>query len=217
MDGKIKILGISLAIMTFSFGNVAIAYSPDLFTPITESITESKDTDTSTVAPVVPPSSTIDGVDVPYEVLEYAQLEYQGHAIDKVTKINRGGQEMYRLRVAPSSAAQDYECIFLLYGIDWKLIADEKVAPPVIPRPVQRIPKPEPTNLPNPQPEPTTTPPQPTTTAPPASQNVPQGSPTAAPPAPSPTPTTPPSGNVAPPPTPPSNDTTPNNNEPSND
>jgi hypothetical protein len=82
--------------------------------------------------------SVIDGIEVPFEVVEYAQVEYQGHAIIKAEKTRRGGQEVYQLTVSRDTAVNPGD-IYLIYDMNWELIDDAKV-----PEPPKPEPKPEP-------------------------------------------------------------------------
>lgn len=93
--------------------------------------TRANTAETATVTPHKLPSSMIDGIDVPYEVLEYAQMKYQGHAVTKVERTYRGSEQVYRLRVDRDDIPDDYNSIILLYTLKWKLIGEEMmVAPP---------------------------------------------------------------------------------------
>lgn len=78
------------------------------------------------VAPSKPPSSVIDGIEVPYEVLEYAQMQNQGYAVTKVVRSSRDGKPAYQLRVDNDDQLYDDNCIFLWYGMDWKLLGESK-------------------------------------------------------------------------------------------
>lgn len=80
-----------------------------------------------------PPSSVIDGIEVPYEVLEYAQMQNQGYAITKVVRASRYGRPAYRLRVDNDDQLYDDNCIFLWYGMDWKLFGESKANAPISP------------------------------------------------------------------------------------
>lgn len=76
--------------------------------------------------PNKPPSSVIDGIEVPYEVLEYAQMKNQGYAVTKVVRSSRDGEPAYQLRVDNDDQLYDDSCIFLWYGMDWKLLGESK-------------------------------------------------------------------------------------------
>lgn len=102
-------------------------------------------TNVDTATPVKPPASMIDNTEVPYDVLEYAQMKYQGHAVTQVRKVYRGNEQVYRLRVDRDDIPDDYDSIILLYTLKWKLIGDEKLVAPPKPRfipPVQPDPQP---------------------------------------------------------------------------
>lgn len=93
-----------------------------------------------------PTGATIDNIVVPYEVLIYAQLEYQGHAVTKATKVVENGQELYRLKVdRDDDEFSDTELIHLLYDKKWELVDQKKMK---LPEPVLVR------EIPNPPPEP---------------------------------------------------------------
>lgn len=75
-------------------------------------------------------TNMIDDVNVPWEILEYVQMKYEGHAVTKAEKINRFGKELYRLRVDRDSEMTDYDSMALLFDMQWKLIGEEKYATP---------------------------------------------------------------------------------------
>lgn len=76
-------------------------------------------------------TNMIDDVNVPWEILEYVQMKYEGHAVTKAEKINHFGKEVYKLRVDRDSEATDFVSIALLFDMQWKLVGEEKyVAPP---------------------------------------------------------------------------------------
>ncbi len=74
------------------------------------------------------PTSVIDDIEVPYEVLDYVHMTYQGHAVINAHKLRRGGQEVYRLQIAADEKSID--SIYLFYDMNWQLLGDEKFAPP---------------------------------------------------------------------------------------
>lgn len=74
--------------------------------------------------------SVIDNVNVPLDVLVYAQTEYLGHAVTQVVEINRGNHKLYQLRVDRDDIPDDHESIHLIYDKDWHLLGDQKIAPP---------------------------------------------------------------------------------------
>lgn len=110
MSGSIIILS-----LVFSLVNVGISQQVD---------------NTQVAQTQTMPPATIDDILVPYKVLEYAQMTYPGHAVTKVKKTIRDGQEVYRLRVDNDSIPDDYESIHLYYSMQWKLLAEEKNAGP---------------------------------------------------------------------------------------
>jgi hypothetical protein len=80
-------------------------------------------------------TNMIDDINVPWEILEYVQMKYEGHAVTKAEKINRFGKELYKLRVDRDSEATDYDSIALLFDMQWKLVGEEKYAMPPPPPP----------------------------------------------------------------------------------
>lgn len=78
------------------------------------------------------PASIINNISVPYEVLMYAQLQYEGSAVTQVDKIKRDGKELYRLRVDKDDVADDYNSVYLIYDMKWLLVGEEKSKAPVI-------------------------------------------------------------------------------------
>lgn len=123
---------IALALIIISLGVsstvVAVAQQPDVPVPVS-------------IDPTMPPSM-IDDVQVPYEIVNYAQLKYQGSAITQASKVWSGGKEVYRLRVAHDALVTDPNDMYLTYDMKWKLITEDKV--PVV-RPVKvEIKDPEP-------------------------------------------------------------------------
>lgn len=92
--------------------------------------------ETASTVPHKLPSSMIDGIEVPFEVLDYAQMKYQGYAVTQVRKVYRGNEQVYRLRVDRDDIPDDYDSIILLYSLKWKLIGDEKMVAPAATRPV---------------------------------------------------------------------------------
>lgn len=91
--------------------------------------------ESGTQTPADQPSSrqvtaVLDGIEVPMDVLMYAQTEYVGHAITKAEKISRDSKQLYRLRVDRDTSPDDHESFYLLYDEQWKLIGRESSAPP---------------------------------------------------------------------------------------
>ena len=90
--------------------------------------------------PVTPPTAVrttpgmltnmIDGIDVPWEILEYIQMKYEGYAVTKADKIKRGNSELYRLRVDRDDQPGDYDSLAVLFDMQWKLVGEEKYASP---------------------------------------------------------------------------------------
>lgn len=77
------------------------------------------------------PASLIDNVEVPYEVLEYAQMKYQGFAVTQVVKNYRNNESVYVLRVDNDDIPNDFHSINLIYSANWKLLGEEKMTAPV--------------------------------------------------------------------------------------
>lgn len=78
------------------------------------------------------PASIINNISVPYEVLMYAQLQYEGSAVTQVDKIKRDGKELYRLRVDKDDVADDYNSVYLIYDMRWMLVGEEKSKAPAL-------------------------------------------------------------------------------------
>ena len=87
------------------------------------------------------PSSVIDDIAVPLEVLNNIQLEFQGYAVTEARKLVRNGQEAYRLRIDRDDDRTDYESFYLTYDKDWFRIGDKEKA--AAPRPKPPEPEPE--------------------------------------------------------------------------
>jgi hypothetical protein len=71
-------------------------------------------------------SSTVDGIDIPYDVLNYIQTEYVGQTVTQANRITRDGKPAYRLRVDHDDVASDYESFYLVYDASWKLISGKE-------------------------------------------------------------------------------------------
>lgn len=77
-----------------------------------------------------PPSELIDGIKVPYGVLAYVQIKYQGHAVTQARKAMKDGKQIYSLRVDRDTASNDYKSFYLLFDLKWSLIGKQKMSPP---------------------------------------------------------------------------------------
>lgn len=103
-------------------------------------------------------STLINGIDVPFEVLMYAQLEYQGHAVTYAEKVTWNGQAAYRLRVDRDIYRDDYDSFYLYFDMGWNLLRDEKLqalpTPPPAPEPQPATPAPESETQTEPEPKP---------------------------------------------------------------
>jgi hypothetical protein len=126
---KKKLIAISLTLIFIGVSSNALANTPGTTTV--------GQTPTS-VTPTLP-SSMIDNIEVPFDVLNYIQTEHQGYAATQVSKISRDGKQLYRLRVDRDSVPDDYDSIYLLYDMEWKLLGEEKMMAP--PPPVQVLPQ----------------------------------------------------------------------------
>jgi hypothetical protein len=71
-------------------------------------------------------SSTIDDIDVPFDVLNYIQTEYIGHTVTQARRITRNGQQAYQLRVDRDDVANDNDSFYLIYDSNWKLISGKE-------------------------------------------------------------------------------------------
>jgi hypothetical protein len=80
-------------------------------------------------------TSTIDDIEIPQGLLEYIQFYFEGHAVTKAEKINRGGNQLYRLRVDRDDVPNDYSSFLLVFDMEWKFLNFEKQAPPPAPKP----------------------------------------------------------------------------------
>jgi hypothetical protein len=79
------------------------------------------------------PPTIIDDVAIPYDVLMYAQMKYQGYAVTQAGIVIINGTQTYRLRVDRDSNPSDFDSIYLLYDMKWQLLGDQKtIAPPVV-------------------------------------------------------------------------------------
>jgi hypothetical protein len=76
-----------------------------------------------------PPASVIDNISVPYDVLSYVQMEYQGYAVTQVRKITRGGMQAYQLTADRDDQPYNDQVIYLYFDMNWQLIGDEKAMP----------------------------------------------------------------------------------------
>lgn len=63
--------------------------------------------------------STIDGIEVPEEVLMNVQTEHQGYAVTHANKVARNPQAYYQLQVSKDTTANPFESIYLLYSENW--------------------------------------------------------------------------------------------------
>ena len=108
------------------FGGVLLVVS------LSQTVTvESQENDAPPVqAPVRElPSSVINNIKVPYEVLMNAQLEYQGYAVTKAAKVTHKGRSAYRLTVDRDDQPYNNQVIYLLYDMNWQLLGEEKGLP----------------------------------------------------------------------------------------
>jgi hypothetical protein len=101
--------------LLLSFGSVAIAVTP------------AANTEASTPLP----SSNVDGVDVPFEVLDYVQMKYQGYAVTGASRTGSG----YQLRANNSDVPSGGKTIYLSYDSKWHLLNDRQVNAPVYQQP----------------------------------------------------------------------------------
>jgi hypothetical protein len=108
-----RIFAAVLTVIALSISNAAVATTPG----------------SSSQTPEKLPSSIVDGIEVPFEVLDYAQMKYQGHAVTRAEKIFWNGRQVYRLWVDNSDVA-DGDSRMLLYDMNWRLLGDDKVAAP---------------------------------------------------------------------------------------
>lgn len=92
-------------------------------------------------------------ISVPGEVIMYAQLKYQGHAVTKVEKIKKNNADAFRLRVDRDD--QGTEGFYLIFDNAWKLMGEEKISAPAAPavKPEKKEQKQEPETAATPVPE----------------------------------------------------------------
>lgn len=86
-------------------------------------------------------SSTIDDIDIPFDVLNYIQTEYMGHTVTQARRITRNGQQAYQLRVDRDDVANDNDSFYLIYDSNWKLISGKEKVQSSPPPPQQPKPK----------------------------------------------------------------------------
>ena len=128
-----KIIAAALALFAVALSGNARAVAPEVPTP------------TAPASQSVMPPAIIDEVEVPYEVLIYAQTEYQGYAVTHALKIQRMGREYFVLQVSRDDHPSYSDSIYLLYDSNWNLIGEEKSPPrmPGSPEPKKEEPAPE--------------------------------------------------------------------------
>lgn len=134
---KKKLAILTIAVLGTSFGGMSVVNGQQggvESTPVQSTFTTANMT------------SVIDDIEIPYEVLEYVQLTYDGHAVTKAEKVIRNGQDVYKLRVDRDDQINDNESIALLYSMTWKLIGNERAEAPPAPRIDPEPKKVEPTN-----------------------------------------------------------------------
>ncbi len=74
---------------------------------------------------------TIDGIEVPHDILTAVQLYFQGFAVTQAHEIERAGKKAYRLQVGSNSVANDADSFYLNFDDKWKFITQEKfILPP---------------------------------------------------------------------------------------
>lgn len=98
----------------------------------------------------------IDDVAVPYSVLVYAQVVYQGYAITQAEEIIINGEKVYKLRIDNDSNPNDNDGLYLIYNMEWKLIDKHSLYSPA-PSPPKPEVKEEADEAPTPELEPDTT------------------------------------------------------------
>lgn len=115
-----RLITVGLAAITLAVANVTVLHS----------VGAQSDPGASppAAAPHEMPVSFIDDIAIPYDVLDYVHMTYQGHAVIHAHKMRRGGQEVYRLQIA--SDEKSSQSIYLFYDMNWQLLGDEPVAAP---------------------------------------------------------------------------------------
>lgn len=90
------------------------------------------------------PSSVINSIEVPYNVLDYAQMKHQGYAVTHATRSTYRGEQVYRLHVDNDDILYDDDYILLIFDLNWKLMNEQKTRVQVRQKPNQSSqPKPE--------------------------------------------------------------------------
>jgi hypothetical protein len=77
------------------------------------------------------PPTYIDGVPVPYEILVYAQVVYQGYAVTQAEETTFSGKKAYQLRIDNDSNPHDSNGMYLLYDSSWELIDKKPLYAPL--------------------------------------------------------------------------------------
>lgn len=83
-------------------------------------------------------TETVNDIAIPTDVLISVQTKYQGYAVTQASRTTRDGKPAYSLRVDPNDITTDYDGFYLLYDMSWKLLGEEKMAPPPAPQPKQQ-------------------------------------------------------------------------------
>jgi hypothetical protein len=84
----------------------------------------------------------IDDVPVPYNVLVYAQVVYQGFAVTQAEEITIYGKKAYRLRVDNDSNPNYSKGFYLIYDENWKIIEKKPLINPAPKRNIQVVEEP---------------------------------------------------------------------------
>ncbi|MDQ3123496.1 MAG: hypothetical protein M3Q14_02345 [bacterium] len=127
-----KLLILTLILATLSFGNAAVANTPDA--------SESPTSKTQWSS-----YSMLNDIQIPDEILMDIQMEYQGFAVTKATKVNHNGADLYQLKVDRSDIPVDYDGFYLYFDKDWKMVEKEDIdAPAPVFRPAVEESKPQP-------------------------------------------------------------------------
>jgi hypothetical protein len=79
------------------------------------------------------PTTFINDLEIPHEILEYVQLKHQGYAVTHATQLTRNGLRFYELRVDRGTGYNSHESIYMYFDADWKEIQVTEL--PIAPAP----------------------------------------------------------------------------------
>jgi hypothetical protein len=109
-----RLIALALIIILFGATSRTIALAP-------------KSTSVNYVPDSFSPASVIDGIEVPFDVEAYVQLQYQGCAVIQAKKIIYHDQSAFRLLIDHDSMPYGSNSFYLLYDMNWKLLGEQKI------------------------------------------------------------------------------------------